>query len=169
MNSSKPVLLPCTRRHRKIDKPKPATTKSQPQETPKPKLQNSEPSALQVPMPLSGAALQPAETAPQPAGERKKRAKNTSPPPDRAAFSHVSWSEMFVRSWTFHTSQTPHVSRCDVNLVGLHASAGRDDAFAVFCPLRPGGVREVKTTERLKHLGRVKIVCPVQFHVEPDA
>ena len=35
MNSSKPVLLPCTRRHRKIDKPKPATTKSQPQETPK--------------------------------------------------------------------------------------------------------------------------------------
>ena len=45
-------------------------------EAPKPKLQNSEPSALQVPMPLSGAALQPAETAPQPAGERKnKRAK----------------------------------------------------------------------------------------------
>ena len=80
------VLLPCTRRHRKIDKPKPATTKSQPQETPNPKLQNSEPSALQVPMPLSGAALQPAETAPQPAAERKKqgprkKTKNNSPPP----------------------------------------------------------------------------------------
>ena len=95
MNSSKPVLLPCTRRHRKIDKPKPATTKSQPQETPKPKLQNSERSALQVPMPLSGAALQPAETAPQPAGERKKngprkkkRAKNNSPPLDHNNHNH---------------------------------------------------------------------------------
>ena len=48
-------------------------------------------------MPLSGAALQPAETAPQPAGERKKgqeqkRAKYNSPPPCQVSGSgYSSW------------------------------------------------------------------------------